>query len=94
MSDICNEVKESSVEELHHNDIIQNLTIEKEVLAKLFAETFLKYQNLKDAFDCCSASNTDLAKRLWRIKTLFYEHSDSIRIPKELKVEILDLLEF
>lgn len=67
---------------------------ENQILKSMFAEEYEQHrfdkQILKETRTCCKSAE----ERLYKLKNLFEERGDSMRIPKEIKAEILDLLEF
>lgn len=67
---------------------------ENQILKSMFAEEYeqhrLDKQILKETRSCANSAE----RRLYQLKNLFEERGDSMRIPKEIKAEILDLLRF
>ena len=67
---------------------------ENQLLKGLFAREYCSHETdlsiLKDVRKDCN----NLEAKLWRLRAIFHEYGDQMRIPKDLKAEILDLLEF
>lgn len=67
---------------------------ENKILKSMFAEEYEQHRIDKQILKEMRSGANNAERRLYQLKNLFKEHGVSMRIPKELKVEILDLLEF
>lgn len=67
---------------------------ENQLLKGLFAREYCSHEtDLSILKDTCK-DYKNLEGKFRRLRTIFREHGDQMRIPKDLKAEILDLLEF
>lgn len=67
---------------------------ENNLLKGLFAREYCAHETDLSILKDCRKDNNKSEAKLRRLRTIFSEHGDQMRIPKDLKAEILDLLEF
>lgn len=67
---------------------------ENQLLKGLFAREYCSHETDLSVLKDYSKNNKNLEAKHWRLRTIFREYGDQMRIPKDLKAEILDLLEF
>ena len=67
---------------------------ENQLLKGLFAREYCSHETDLSILKDCRKDNNKSEGKLWRLRTIFSEHGDQMRIPKDLKAEILELLEF
>lgn len=67
---------------------------ENQLLKGLFAREYCGHETDLSILKDCRKDNKNLEAKFWRLRTIFREYGDQMRIPKDLKAEILDLLEF
>ena len=67
---------------------------ENQLLKGLFAREYCAHETDLSILKDCRKDNKKSEAKLWRLRTIFSEYGDQMRIPKDLKAEILDLLEF
>lgn len=67
---------------------------ENQLLKGLFAREYCAHETDLSILKDYRKDNKNLEAKMWRLCTIFREYGDQMRIPKDLKAEILDLLEF
>lgn len=67
---------------------------ENQLLKGLFAREYCSHETDLGILKDCRKDNNKSEAKLRRLSTIFHEYGDQMRIPKDLKAEILDLLEF
>lgn len=67
---------------------------ENQLLKGLFAREYCAHETDLSILKDYRKENKNLDAKFWRLRTIFREYGDQMRIPKDLKTEILDLLEF
>ena len=67
---------------------------ENQLLKGLFAREYCSHETDLNILKDFRKDNKNLEAKMWRLRTIFREYGDQMRIPKDLKAEILDLLEF
>lgn len=67
---------------------------ENQLLKGLFAREYCAHETDLSVLKDYRKDNNKSKAKLLRLHTIFHEYSDQMRIPKDLKAEILDLLEF
>lgn len=67
---------------------------ENQLLKGLFAREYCSHETDLSILKDYRKDNKNLEAKFWRLRTIFREYGDQMRIPKDLKAEILDLLEF
>lgn len=67
---------------------------ENQLLKGLFAREYCAHETNLSILKDCRKDNNKFESKLYRLRTIFSEYGDQMRIPKDLKAEILDLLEF
>lgn len=67
---------------------------ENQLLKGLFAREYCGHETDLSILKEYRKDNKNLEAKMWRLRTIFREYGDQMRIPKDLKAEILDLLEF
>lgn len=67
---------------------------ENQLLKGLFAREYCSHETDLSILKDCRKDNNNREAKMWRLRTIFREYGDQMRIPKDLKAEILDLLEF
>lgn len=67
---------------------------ENQLLKGLFAREYCAHETDLSILKDYRKDNKNLEAKMWRLRTIFREYGDQMRIPKDLKAEILDLLEF
>ena len=86
------QIEEKSVEEF--KEICDRFYHENQLLKGLFAREYCSHETDLSILKDHRKDNKNLEAKMWRLRTIFREYGDQMRIPKDLKVEILDLLEF
>lgn len=67
---------------------------ENQLLKGLFAREYCAHETDLSILKDHRKDYKNLEAKFWRLRTIFREYGDQMRIPKDLKAEILDLLEF
>lgn len=67
---------------------------ENQLLKGLFAREYCSHETDLSILKDHRKDYKNLEAKMWRLRTIFREYGDQMRIPKDLKAEILDLLEF